>query len=194
MADTSQKITYTSTPEQIEAMHSTFDEALARFASEYGNEYPIVINGEEITIGYSFDVVAPADTRVVLGKMQVGSTEIVDKAVAASRAGYAEWSGRPWQERVAIIQSAAETVRERKFDLAAIMIQECGKSRTEAIGEVEEGADLLDYYAKQMVLADGFVLPMDSIDPREHNQSVLRPFGVWAILSPFNFPDRKSVV
>jgi 1-pyrroline-5-carboxylate dehydrogenase len=68
------------------------------------------------------------------------------------------------------------------------MIHECGKSRTEAIGEVEEGADLLDYYAKQVVLADGFSLPMDSIDPREHNTSVLRPFGVWAVLAPFNFP------
>ena len=112
----------------------------------------------------------------------------VDAAVAAAKAAYPAWSARPWQERVAIIQNAAETIRERKFDLAAIMIHECGKSRTEAIGEVEEGADLLDYYAKQVVLADGFSLPMESIDPREHNVSVLRPFGVWAVLSPFNFP------
>jgi 1-pyrroline-5-carboxylate dehydrogenase len=120
--------------------------------------------------------------------MQSGSVANVNSAVAAARAGYPNWSARPWQERVAIIQSAAEMIRERKFDLAAIMIHECGKSRTEAIGEVEEGADLLDYYAKQMVLADGFRLPMESLDPRERNVSVLRPFGVWAVLAPFNFP------
>jgi 1-pyrroline-5-carboxylate dehydrogenase len=72
------------------------------------------------------------------------------------------------------------------------MIHECGKSRTEAIGEVEEAADLLDYYAKQVVLDDGFAMPMASLDPRERNVSVLRPFGVWAILSPFNFPTALS--
>ncbi|HET7056054.1 MAG TPA: aldehyde dehydrogenase family protein, partial [Thermomicrobiales bacterium] len=37
-----------------------------------------------------------------------------------------------------------------------------------------------------------FVRPMASIDPREHNQSVLRPFGVWAVLAPFNFPFALS--
>ncbi len=120
--------------------------------------------------------------------MQKGTVDDVNAAVAAAQAAYPSWSARPWEERVAIIQSAAETIRERKFDLAAIMIHECGKSRTEAIGEVEEGADLLDYYAKQMVLADGFTLRMESLDPREQNVSVLRPFGVWAVLAPFNFP------
>ena len=185
---TTQKITYTATPDQIEAMHSSFDEALARFESSFGTEYPIVIGGEASTGGPLFDVVSPSDTRVVLARMQTGAIEDVNAAVSAARAAYPAWSNRPWQERVAIIHSAAETIRERKFDLAAIMIHECGKSRTEAIGEVEEGADLLDYYAKQMVLADGFSLSMESIDPREQNVSVLRPFGVWAVLAPFNFP------
>jgi len=188
MATAAPKITYTATPDQIEAMHASFDEALARFESTFGTEYPLVINGEAITGGDTFDVVAPADTTVVLGRMQAGTVSDVDAAVAAAKAAYPAWSVRPWQERVAIIQNAAETIRERKFDLAAIMIHECGKSRTEAIGEVEEGADLLDYYAKQVVLADGFTLAMESLDPRERNVSVLRPFGVWAVLAPFNFP------
>ncbi len=188
MAAESTKITYTATPDQIEAMHATFDEALEKFATTYGTEYPIVINGEPLTGRPTFDVVAPADTSLVLGKMQAGSVDDVESAVAAARAAYPAWSARPWQERVAIIQNAADEIRKRKFDLAAIMILECGKSRTEAIGEVEEGADLLDYYAKQMVLADGFRLPMESLDPREQNVSVLRPFGVWAVLAPFNFP------
>lgn len=183
-----QKITYTATPDQIEAMHSTFDEALERLDANLGNTYPIVIDGEASTGRETFDVVAPADTSLVLAKMQVGTQDDIDAAVAAARAAYPAWSARPWQERVAIIQSAAEEIRSRKFDLAAIMIQECGKSRTEAIGEVEEGADLLDYYAKQVVLADGYALPMESLDPREHNVSVLRPFGVWAVFAPFNFP------
>ncbi|MEJ7900818.1 MAG: aldehyde dehydrogenase family protein, partial [Thermomicrobiales bacterium] len=188
MAAAAQKITYTATPDQIEAMHSSFDEALARFEGTFGTEYPMVINGEATTGDSLFDVVSPSNTTVVLARMQTGSVTNVDAAVAAARAAYPAWSARPWQDRVAIINNAAETIRERKFDLAAIMIHECGKSRTEAIGEVEEGADLLDYYAKQMVLADGFALKMESLDPREQNVSVLRPFGVWAVLAPFNFP------
>lgn len=188
MAATAQKITYTATPDQIEAMHSSFDEALARFEATFGTEYPMVVNGEAKTGTGRFDVTSPSDTSVVLARMQTGSVDDVHAAVLAAKAAYPAWSARPWQERVAIINSAAETIRERKFDLAAIMIHECGKSRTEAIGEVEEGADLLDYYAKQMVLADGYTLKMESLDPRERNVSVLRPFGVWAVLAPFNFP------
>jgi len=120
--------------------------------------------------------------------MQKGASADVNDAVLAAKAGFPAWSSRPWRERVAIIRAGAEKVRERKFDLAAIMILECGKSRAEAIGEIEEGADLLDYYARQVEQADGFTLKMESLDPKEQNESVLRPFGVWAILSPFNFP------
>jgi 1-pyrroline-5-carboxylate dehydrogenase len=188
MAAAAPKITYTATPDQIEAMHSSFDEALERFESSLGAEYPIVIDGTPITGRKTFDVVAPANTTRVLARMQAGTMDDVDAAVEAARRAYPAWAGRPWQERVAIIQSAAEEIRRRKFDLAAIMIHECGKSRTEAIGEVEEGADLLDYYARQMVMADGFRLRMESLDPREQNVSVLKPFGVWAVLAPFNFP------
>lgn len=188
MAAPAQKITYTATPDQIEAMHASFDEALARVEATFGTEYPIVINGKEVRGRDLFDVVAPADTRKVLARMQVGTADDVNAAVAAAQAAYPAWAGRHWEERVALVQAAAEAIRERKFDLAAAMIHECGKSRTEAIGEIEEAADLLDYYARQVVLADGFAMPMESLDPRERNMSVLRPFGVWAILSPFNFP------
>ena len=188
MSTVAQKITYTATPDQIEAMHETFDEALARFERTYGSTYPIVIDGRDRSGGDVFDVIAPANTSLVLGRMQSGTVEDVDAAVAASRRGYPEWSARPWQERVELIHAAADKIRERKFDLAAIMILECGKSRTEAIGEVEEGADLLDYYAKQVERSQNFTIQMDSLDPREHNVSVQRPYGVWAVLAPFNFP------
>jgi len=188
MAATAQKITYTATPDQIEAMHQSFDEALDRVHQAFGKTYPIVIDGEDRTGRASFDVVAPANTSLVLARMQKGASADVNDAVLAAKAGFPAWSSRPWRERVAIIRAGAEKVRERKFDLAAIMILECGKSRAEAIGEIEEGADLLDYYARQVEQADGFTLKMESLDPKEQNESVLRPFGVWAILSPFNFP------
>lgn len=188
MVESQPKITYTATPDQIEQMHESFDDALGRFEDRYGTTYPIVINGKEVRAGETFDVFAPATASLVLGKMQSGTTTEVDQAVTAARSAFAGWAARSWQDRVRIIHNAASKIRERKFDLAAVMILECGKSRTEAIGEVEEGADLLDYYAKQVEQADGYTLKMESLDPREKNSSVLRPYGVWAVLAPFNFP------
>jgi 1-pyrroline-5-carboxylate dehydrogenase len=183
------KITYTATPDQIEAMHGRFDEALAAIEKEFGTSYPQIINGEDRFGSTSFEVVAPADTSRVLAVFPKGTSGDIDDAVAAARAYAPAWSGTPWQERVAIMRRAASTIRERKFRLAAIMIQECGKSRTEAIGEVEEGADLIDYYATLMEEHDGYRVPMGNEDPRERNVSVLRPYGVFAVLAPFNFPN-----
>ena len=183
------KITYTSTPEQIEAMQSRFDDALAENAKEYGKTYPQIINGEDRPGDETFDVVAPADTGKVLARFPRGTHQDVDDAIATAKAFQKEWQRTPWEERVRLVKAAADKVRERKFRLAAFMIEECGKSRTEAIGEVEEGADLLEYYATIFEQNEGYRKPMASEDPRETNVSVLRPIGVWGIMAPFNFPN-----
>ena len=188
MAATDLKITYTSTPEQIEAMHSYFDDAISEVRGELGRTYPLIIDGEEITGRETFDVHAPADRRTLVGVFQKGTADDVERAVAAAKAAFPAWSGRPWQERVALVRKAADLIRERKYRLSAILIFETGKSRTEAIGEIEEGADLLSEYADQVEKANGFVVPMGTVDPREQNVSILKPFGAWAVLGPFNFP------
>lgn len=189
MATTEPKITYTSTPEEIEAMHDKFDEALEGVEQEFGAAYPMIINGEDRTSDKLFDVVAPANTNLVLGRFPKGTPKDVDDAVAAAKGFQREWAALPWEERVKLVKNAANKVRERKFRLAAIMIQECGKSRTEAIGEIEEGADLLDYYADVVTQNNGYKRTMANEDPRERNVSVLLPFGVFGIMSPFNFPN-----
>jgi 1-pyrroline-5-carboxylate dehydrogenase len=192
MVAAAQKITYTATPDQIEAMHEAFDEALDTLQGDLGRTYPLIVGDEERTGRELFEVRAPANTDLVLGKFQRGTAQDVDDAVAAAKRGYPEWGQRPYEERVTIVRRAAELIRERKFRLAAILILECGKTRAEAIGEVEEGADLLDEYARQMDEHKGFRLTLDSLDPAERNESVLRPFGVWAVLAPFNFPHALS--
>lgn len=79
--------------------------------------------------------------------------------------------------------------------MSALMILEVGKNRLEALGEVEETADLLRYYADSMEKNDGFVHALGKFnpdDPGEHNLSVLCPYGVWVVISPFNFPMALS--
>jgi 1-pyrroline-5-carboxylate dehydrogenase len=68
------------------------------------------------------------------------------------------------------------------------MSLEVGKSRLEAMGDAEESADLIDYYCAQVEEADGFVRPMGRVTPVERNTDVLRPYGVFACIAPFNFP------
>ncbi len=182
------KITYTSTPEEIEAMHGRFDDALESVAKEFGKDYPMIINGEDRGGEGRFSVVAPAHTSQVLATFPKGSHADVDDAVAAARAYQPEWAAKTPEERVEIIRAAANKIRERKFEISAVMIIEAGKSRTEAIGEVEEGADLLDYYATVYLENAAYVKQMGNEDPRERNLSIGRPFGVWGIMAPFNFP------
>jgi 1-pyrroline-5-carboxylate dehydrogenase len=187
------KITYTSSPDEIRAMHTAFDAALAEVRSEFGRTYPIVIDGTERNGRGTFSVVAPADSSITLGVYQMGTRKDLDDAVAAAKAAYPAWSGLDYRERVRILRRAAALVRERKFRLSALLVWECGKNRTEAIGEVEEAADMIDEYTAQMEAMNGFVTPLGSLDPAEKNRSVLRPFGVWAVLAPFNFPFALSL-
>ena len=79
-------------------------------------------------------------------------------------------------------------ISERQFDYAALMALEVGKNRLEALGDVEETADLLRYYGDEFEKADGFVKPLGSLSPIERTRSVLRPYGVFGVISPFNFP------
>jgi 1-pyrroline-5-carboxylate dehydrogenase len=89
---------------------------------------------------------------------------------------------------VEILRRAALLVEQRGFDLAALVSLEAGKSRLEAMGDVTETADLVRYYCDQMEAAEGFDRPMARLSPREETRSVLRPYGTWAVISPFNFP------
>jgi 1-pyrroline-5-carboxylate dehydrogenase len=69
------------------------------------------------------------------------------------------------------------------------MSYEVGKNRIESLGEVEESADLIRYYAQTMEDNDGYDHPMGNLgDSAVHTRSILRPHGVFAVVSPFNFP------
>ena len=99
------------------------------------------------------------------------------------------WAAVPWRERVAIVKRAGDLISERLMDYSPSMAIEVGKNRIEALGEVEESADLLRYYAKTMEDNDGYDHEMGNLgDATVHTRSILRPHGVFAVISPFNFP------
>jgi 1-pyrroline-5-carboxylate dehydrogenase len=186
---TATKITYTSTSGDLEEFHHRFDSALAQVRQESGRLHPFYINGEPVeTREEPLIDRSPIDTDVVLGRFAAATAAQVDAAVQSARRAQTGWAGRPWQGRVATLRRAATLIRERKYELAALMSLEVGKSRLEAMGDAEESADLIDYYCQQVEDAAGFVRPMARITPVERNTDVLRPYGVFACIAPFNFP------
>jgi len=183
------KITYaTMGGDALEDLHRELDAAIAGVKSTFGKSYPLVIGGREVRGPSEFDDRSPIDTRILLGTFQSASREQTRDAIAAARAAYPAWSARPWQERVAMLKKVADSIRARRWELSALMGYESGKNRLECVGDVEESADLIEYYCNQLESHGGFETKLGTLGPNEENSSVLRPFGVWAVISPFNFP------
>jgi 1-pyrroline-5-carboxylate dehydrogenase len=189
MTTTASKITYTSASGDLEEFHHRFDSALAGVRKESGQLHPFYIDGRPVeTREESLVDTSPANTSFVLGRFAAAAPSHVDAAVQAARRAQASWGRLPWEERVATLRRAASIIRERKYELAALMSLEVGKSRLEAMGDAEESADLMDYYCQQVEDADGFVRSMARITAVERNIDLLRPYGVFACIAPFNFP------
>ena len=83
-------------------------------------------------------------------------TEEVDGVVETAHAAFLEWRRRTPEERAAVVRRAAELMRERTDELAALITKEMGKRIKEAAGEVELAASILDYYAEK---GPGFLAP-----------------------------------
>lgn len=194
------RITYATLSDAAddEQLQSAYDESLARVRRDWlGAEVPMVIDGEEVYLrgpsgsADTFDSSAPFDTDLRLCTAQKGDADHVRAAVDAAQRAFPSWQRVSWQRRVDVVRSIADSIGERNLDLASLMVFEVGKSRLEALAEVGETVALLRYYADEMERNQGFVCEMgklDPDDPDEDNVSVLRPYGVWVVISPFNFP------
>lgn len=190
VAEQEQKITYTTmSVEQAEAFNGKYDRALEEVTAGLGREYPAYIDGEPRTAGgATFEDRSPNDTRILVGRFQDCGAAEADRAVAAARAAFEAWSHTPWRDRLEVMRRAAANIRQRKYDIAAWLTVEAGKARIEAMGEVEEAADLITTYCDYMEEHDGFVRKLGQLSQQEVNHSVLRPYGVWLVIAPFNFP------
>jgi 1-pyrroline-5-carboxylate dehydrogenase len=182
------KITYATLSADNEELQASFDAAVERVRGDLGRSYPMLIGADERHGDAEFEDRSPIDAQIVVSRFPVGTRQDVGDAVAAARAAFPAWRDLGWRKRLELIRRAADLISERQFDYAALMSFEVGKNRLEALGDVEETADLLRYYSDGMEKANGFVQPMGSLSPAEHTRSVLKPHGVWGIISPFNFP------
>ncbi len=188
MAEQSFRITYATMSADNEDLHKAYDKGIELAKSWLGQKHSLYVNGEARDGSGHKAVLSPIDSDIVIGEFAQSTREDVRDAIAAAKSFSHTWGNTPWQERIAIVRKAADLMSERRNELSALMAMEVGKSRLEALGDVEESADLLRWNCNEMEKHDGFVTPMQSMGSPGQYYDVLRPFGVWAVISPFNFP------
>lgn len=185
------KLTYATMFDPPEELHTRYQDAVEEIKSNMGQQIPMIIDGDEVSADETFENRSPIHTDWVLAHFQQGTREHARQALQAARRAVPVWSGMDWQERVEIMRRAADRINERIFEFGAVISLEVGKNRMEALADVAEAADLIRYACDQMEENDGYVVKMGK-DPLKGydatNHSVLRPYGVWLVISPFNFP------
>ncbi len=185
------ELTYATMFDPPEELHTRYDAALAKAKSILGTEYGMIINGDDAFAKHKFKSHNPANTEEVLAVFQTGTSQDANNAIAAAKAAFPSWSRMPWQDRVVLLRKAADIMDERIFEIAATISLEVGKNRMEALGDIAETPALIRWVCDEMEENQGFVVQMGK-DPlvgyESTNYSVLRPYGVWLVISPFNFP------
>ena len=189
--ETAFKLTYSTMFDPPEELHTHFAEAMANLKNNLGQELPMIIGGEERFTAEKYREVSPIDTNLHLVTYQKGTEKDAEDAIAAARAAFPGWSRMYWDERVYLLRKAADLIDQRLFEISAVLTLEVGKNRMEALGDVAETAELIRYACDQMEVNRGYRARMGK-DPLvgfdSTNTSVLKPYGVWVVISPFNFP------
>ncbi|MGI0082663.1 MAG: aldehyde dehydrogenase family protein, partial [Nitrosopumilaceae archaeon] len=140
-----------------------------------------------------FQVKSPADRNIVIANFPMATKEDTLSAIESAKNAFSKWSSIPYQQRVEIFRECADLFSSEKFKLATIMSFENGKSRLEAMGDVDEAIDFMRFYAYQLEANEGYSKETKSAVPNEKTRSVLKPYGVWGIISPFNFPSAIAI-
>jgi 1-pyrroline-5-carboxylate dehydrogenase len=187
------KITYATLRNDNEELHAAYEAGLAKAKARLGATHRNWIGGQERDGDGTFELRSPIDRDWVVGSFARGTRKDVQDAIAAARRAQPAWFALGWERRIEILRRAAEFISERQMEYGGLMAIEVGKNRLEALGEVEEAADLIRYYTKTAEDNHYYEHPMDDLgDSAVHTKSILRPFGVFAVIAPFNFPMALS--
>ena len=188
------KITYATLRNDNEELHALYEQGVQDAQAGLGAHHQNFIDGRWVDgSAGTFEARSPIDRELVVGTFAKGDRGDVQKAIAAARAAAPAWRRTPWRDRLEILRKAAELISERQMRYGADMAYEVGKNRLEALGEVEEAADLIRYYAQTVEDNDGYDHPLDNLgDAAVHTRTILRPHGVFGVISPFNFPMALS--
>jgi 1-pyrroline-5-carboxylate dehydrogenase len=182
------KITYSTMSADDPQLQAAYDHAVEQIRPSLGTHQPFFVNGQERFTEDIYTELSPIDSEIIIGRFSQASAADADEAVRAAAAFQPEWEALGWQRRVELMLEAGDLMESEMFELAALVAFEVGKSRLEALGDVAETVEFFRYHSSQLVANEGFVRPLGQLSASEKNVSVMRPHGVWGVISPFNFP------
>ncbi len=168
-----------------QAAMASFDTAIAATANERWSAQPRV-DGRDVP-GLQHQVVDPSDHRRSLGSVGDADLRTLDRALSGLVAAQWAWDARGGVERAALLDRAAAAIETATARFVAVLAREAGKTRPDALAEVREAVDFCRYYAA--LAREHFVAPRDLPSPTgETNTLALHGRGVFACISPWNFP------
>lgn len=150
-------------------------------------EIPNLIGGEArpAASGEWLDKLRPADG-TLLGRLARSGAEDVAAAVAAARAAQPDWAARTPVERGDVVREIALALRERREELAALVVEETGKPLELALGEADAAVEMGFFVAGEGRRSYGRTMPASM--PHRTVLTVRRPVGVAALIASFNTP------
>src|SRR6202166_1375887 len=162
------------------------EEALKKVAGELGREYPMYIGGQKVITTDKKTSTNPSHPSQVIGVFQAASVEQANQAVEAAAKAFESWKRVPAEQRVQCLFRAAQILRERKYEINALIVYEAGKTWPEADADTAETIDFLEFYGREMLRLAGpqKVVPIKG----EKNYLVYIPLGVGVVIPPWNFP------
>ena len=168
-----------------EEFHKLYEKALKEAEKYLGKEYPnIVVN--DVVEKEKIKDISPIDGSE-LAIFQLSSADTVKKALQTLSSSYRSWYAKGYTHRSMVMLKVADRLSEEKFNISALLAYENGKNRTEAMADVDEAIDFLRYYALNNIENQGFARFTGKGYDNEESISVMKPYGVFAVIPPFNF-------
>ncbi len=135
---------------KVEDNAAAMRKAIEKVKSELGREYPIIINGEKISLDEKFNSFNPANKSEVVGVFSEGDadTSLSDKAIDAATEAFKTWRKVAPAERAEYLFKIADIIRQRKHEFSAWLVIEVSKSWAEADGETAEAIDFCEFYGR----------------------------------------------
>lgn len=110
----------------------------------------------------------------------------LDTAIAKAKQAFPAWATKNAEERARILERAADLMEAKSHELISLCVREAGKTLPDAVAEIREAADFCRYYAAE---ARTLLTPEELTGPAgESNVLSLHPRGIFACISPWNFP------
>ena len=145
--------------------------------------------------GNFLNVVSPVDNSIV-GKVPVVTHAEIDAAIKQAHGVQKVWAAKSVFERGKILKLAADWMWEHEPYLTALLVREIGKPIDEAKDEIVRSADMVDYFAHEVLHMKGDQLPSDAFPGYDKSKIAMIeriPLGVVLAISPFNYPVNLAV-